>query len=153
MAFEEHLAYYTPAPRAPALMVLDIILFWVPMVLGTLMYTMASFGWASVVQALSSNRFLEHMRLPLIIFFYSLIPFIVIMAIFGVVYNFSTLLIYCVLLIVVGLFEASVFLFLGIKILRIIAVVKQVSSEGASTEKRVRACHLFPSPCPRQVST
>lgn len=143
MAYEEQLAYYMPAPRPPPVIAVDIILFWLPVVLGTQMYTLASFGWASVVQALHANKLIEYMRRPLIGFFYALSPFVIIVSVLSVVFDFSTLMIFCVLIICVGFFEAFVFLFFGTKILRIMSLVKEVNTESASTEKRVKRSPLI----------
>lgn len=144
IAYEEQVSYYTPAPRSPPLFAIDIILFWTPFLLGTQMYTLASFGWASVVQALHSHRVIAFMRLPLIGFFYTLFPLVVILSILGVVFAFSTLIIFCVLIICAGLFEAFIFLFFGIKILRILTIIKQADVVSATSEKRVRVALSTP---------
>lgn len=141
IAYGEPIAYYLPSPRPPVLLAIDIILFWVPLVLGTQTYTLTSFNWIAIVTALKSNKFIECVRLPLVLFFYLLVPFIVLLTILSVVFHFSTFLIFCALIMVAGIFEAFVFLFYGIKILKIMSVIQQVNTEASSLEKRVsRLC-------------
>ena len=89
------------------------VLFWLPLVLGTLSYTLTCFNWAGVVTALEENKFIKVVCWPLVILFYVLIPLLLIFSVTAAYFNYSPFVAYFVLLGVSGLLETIGFLYCG----------------------------------------
>ena len=145
IAFQEPEDYYVGVLHPVAYRAGSAILFWMPFALGTLSYTLTSFNWASVVTALENNKFLKFVRLPLVVFFYLLIPVFLVISGLTAYFTIPYFYIFSILLGVAGFFETIAFLYLGIKVLMVLRMISDQLRQNNKTfqEIKVRSQKFF----------
>ena len=147
IALEEEQDYYVPTIPTFQIRVASISLYWVPLALGTLSYTLACFNWANIVTSLEDNKFIKIMRWPLVVFFYLMIPLFLAISAASAYYNLPHFQIFCALLIVAGLFETIAFFYCGVKVLRMLGKISdQLHKSKTALERKVCDISIASSP-------
>ena len=144
IAIWEQWDYYHPGLISTSTRAGSAILFWVPFAFGTLSYTLTSFNWASLVTALENNLFLKFVRLPLVIFFYLLIPVFLAVAAASGYLIIPYAYVFTALLGVAGVFETIAFFYLGIKVLLVLRMISdQLRKSKTAQEIKVSTISWF----------
>jgi hypothetical protein len=125
VSMQEQQTYYMDTPPSLSYQIGESLLFWLPLVFGTLAYTLTAFGWATVVSSLRSNTILLRLRLPIVGFFVLVLVVVIALAIAGGYLGFTNLTTFSVLIIVVGVFEAVTFLYYGTRVLRLMSSISK----------------------------